>query len=89
MQSTPDASNRILCRLFKPFLHSGDMVRHRALPVSFNRHDYGAPQWVNYVENFGVQVELGFCSIIDDQRNCNDVNICQLPVLGTKPNSKI
>ena len=75
VQSTPDAHDRMLCRLFKPLLHTRDTARHRALPVSTNRHTLGVPHWVNHVNNFGEQVELVFCGLVDEQRNFNDMNI--------------
>ena len=84
VQSTPDAHDWMLCCLFKARLHTGDTPRHRTLPVSTNSGELGAPHWINYVQNLGAEVELGLSGLVDKQRNCDDVNICQLPVLGTK-----
>ena len=59
------------------------------LPVSTNSDDLGAPHWINYVQNLGAVLELGLSGLVDKQRNCDDMYIRQLPMLGTKPNSQV
>ena len=75
VQSTPDAHNTMLCRLFKPRFHTIDTARHCAIPVSINRHELGATHWFNNFQNSEAQVELDLCVLVDDHLNCNDMNI--------------
>ena len=79
----------MICCSFKERLHIGDTHCHRTLPVSTNSDELGAPHWINYVQNLGAVLELGLSGLVDKQRNCDDVYIRQLPMLGTKPNSQV
>lgn len=89
MQSRTDAHGRKLSGLFKPCLNTRDTVDHRALPISTKRIEVGAPQWVNNLQNSGAEAQLGLPDLIVEQRNCSNMNICQLPVVGTNVNSQM
>ena len=66
LRYTPDAQDRMLCRIFKPRLHTINTAHHRTLPVSTNIHKLGEPHWVNNAQNFGAQVELVFCGLVEN-----------------------